>query len=154
MTSVRFPSLEASAIPPMEQLLRSLIPDRRRADICRASAGGLDCTKATSQTVAVKNDSPELFYSTAPSLLQSVAGDPVLAPARQLGAGTASRSGPDAAISELPSIRRRAFRGLPQALAEISHFQSAIPSIGPVRKAASHFAPSSTMPSIIRSFRI
>lgn len=78
--SVRFPSLEASQIPQMDQLFRTLFPtggepialDRLMADIDRG--------KVSAQGVSVRNDPPPIFYSTRPAILLLVEGNAVLAP--------------------------------------------------------------------------
>ncbi len=78
--STRFPSLDQSAIPAMEALVKELLPqggepisvDRLMADV--------DNKKIEAQPVAVKNDPPEIFYSTTPAILLMIQGEPALAP--------------------------------------------------------------------------
>jgi len=79
--SVRFQSSDAQAASAMEGLFRSMAPldpepialDRLMADINRDKA-------PATQTVAVNNNPPPIFYSTIPAILLMVQGEPVLNP--------------------------------------------------------------------------
>jgi hypothetical protein len=79
VTSVRFPSLQGNA-QPMEQLFRSLIPTSGEPISVERVMADLDHSKVQAQPVAVKNDPPQIFYSTTPAVLLMVQGKPVLAP--------------------------------------------------------------------------
>jgi hypothetical protein len=80
VTSVRFPGLEESAKASMEFAFKSLVPtggeplslDRLMADV--------DRSKVTAKPVALKNDPPQIFFSSSPAVLLIVEGDPVIAP--------------------------------------------------------------------------
>ena len=80
VTSVRFPGLEDSVKSAMEQSFKSLVPkggeplslDRLMADV--------DRSKVTAKAVAVKNDPPQIFFSSSSAILLLVEGDPVLSP--------------------------------------------------------------------------
>jgi hypothetical protein len=79
-TGIRFPSLDAQSAAPLQKLFEELIPhsldpisvDRLMAD--------LDHSKVQAPAIQLKNDPPQIFYSTAPAILLLVQGDPVLAP--------------------------------------------------------------------------
>jgi len=78
--SVRFPSLDPSAVEATEKLFKGMVPkggepislDRLMADAQRA--------KVPVQSVPVKNDPPPIFFSTKPAIMLLVEGDPVLSP--------------------------------------------------------------------------
>lgn len=79
-TSVRFQSLDSAATTQMEQLFQTVAPkdispislDRMMAEI--------DSNKTSAQAIQVKNDPPQIFYSTTPAVLLIVQGSPVLNP--------------------------------------------------------------------------
>jgi hypothetical protein len=80
VTDIRFPALDEKLVPQMEKLFKELIPkggdpisiDRVMADLSK--------TKTPPKGISVKNDPPPIFYSTSPSILLMVQGDPVLVP--------------------------------------------------------------------------
>jgi hypothetical protein len=78
-TSIRFPSLDAQAASQMEQLFRSLAPHEAEPISLDRLLADLDRSNVTAPSVQVKNDPPEIFYSTSPAILLSVQGEPVLA---------------------------------------------------------------------------
>jgi hypothetical protein len=80
VTSVRFPSLESNATEKMEQLLRSLVPNGGEPISVERVMADLERSKVQAKTVAVKNDPPQIFYSTSPAILLTTQGEPVLAP--------------------------------------------------------------------------
>lgn len=77
---VRFPSLDEKTASELTPLVKGLFPkngnpisiDRLMADIQQHTA--------KAKSVAVKNDPPQIFYSTNPAILLMIQGDPVLAP--------------------------------------------------------------------------
>lgn len=79
-TSVRFPSIDPAQTASMEQLFKTLVPkggepislDRLMADI--------DRTKVTGPGAPIKNDPPQIFFSSSAAVLLIVEGEPVLAP--------------------------------------------------------------------------
>lgn len=79
-TSVRFQSLDAPTAANMEQHFRALAAavvqpvslDRVMADMNRGKISG--------QSVQVKNDPPQIFYSSTPAILLMVEGQPILNP--------------------------------------------------------------------------
>jgi hypothetical protein len=79
VTSVRFPSLQGNA-QTMEQLFRSLVPTSGEPISVERVMADLDRAKVQAKPVAVKNEPPQIFYSTNPAVLLLVQGEPVLAP--------------------------------------------------------------------------
>ena len=79
ITSVRFPSLEGDA-QSMKQLFRSLIPAGGEPISVERVMADLERSKVQTTPVAVKNDPPQIFYSTSPAILLMAPGEPVLAP--------------------------------------------------------------------------
>ena len=79
-TSIRFQSLDPEQSTKMEELFRSIAPiviqpvslDRVLAD--------LDRSKVSAQPVEVKNDPPQIFYSSSSAILLTVQGQPALNP--------------------------------------------------------------------------
>jgi len=80
VTGVRFPSLDATAAVPMEQLFRSLIPKGGEPISVDRIMADLEHGKVTATAVAVKNEPPQIFYSTKSAVLLLVQGEPVLSP--------------------------------------------------------------------------
>jgi hypothetical protein len=78
--SIRFPSLDPQAAAQMVQLFQATAPtgaeplslDRLLADV--------DRSKIQPATPALRNDPPQIFYSSSPAVLLLVQGDPVLSP--------------------------------------------------------------------------
>jgi len=79
-TEVRFPSLDANAARPMEQLFRSLMPSGGEPISLERVMADLQQSKVEVKPVQVKNDPPEIFYSSAPAILLMVQGKRVFAP--------------------------------------------------------------------------
>lgn len=80
VTDVRFPALDEKSEPQMEKLFKELIPKGGNPIALDRIMADLSHTNNPSKGVAVKNDPPEIFYSTNPSILLIVQGEPVLAP--------------------------------------------------------------------------
>ena len=78
--SIRFPSLDATQDSQMETLVRSLVPADPEPIALDRLMADLDRSKNTAPPVAMKNDPPQIFYSTTPAILLMVQGDPVLNP--------------------------------------------------------------------------
>jgi hypothetical protein len=85
VTDVRLPSLDAAAAGPMETLVRSLMPSSGEPISVDRLLADLDRSNIAAQPVPVKNDPPEIFFSTSPALLLMVQGEPVLAPVEGTG---------------------------------------------------------------------
>ncbi|WP_456312509.1 hypothetical protein [Pseudomonas shirazensis] len=80
VTDVRFPALDEKKTPEMEKLFKELIPKEGNPIALERVMADLTNSKSPAKAVAVKNDPPEIFYSTSPSILLIVQGEPVLAP--------------------------------------------------------------------------
>lgn len=80
ITSVRFPSLQASEVPGMEQTFRELAPTVTNPISVDRVLADLNKGKVAAKPVQLKNDPPQIFYSSKPAVLLIVDGDPVLAP--------------------------------------------------------------------------
>ena len=85
VTDVRFSSLATDAEKPMEQLFRELIPTGGEPISVDRILADLDEGKAAAQSVPVKNDPPQIFYSDKAAILLMVQGEPVLAPIQKTG---------------------------------------------------------------------
>jgi len=80
VTDVRFPALDEKKEPEMEKLFKELIPKGGNPIALDRVMADLSKNNSPSKGVAVKNDPPEIFYSSNPSILLIVQGEPVLAP--------------------------------------------------------------------------
>ena len=78
-TSIRFPSLDAGAARPMEQLFRSLAPHEAEPIALDRLLADLDHSKVNAPPIAVNNDPPQIFYSPSPAIVLTIQGTPVLA---------------------------------------------------------------------------
>jgi hypothetical protein len=78
--SVRFPSLDQASEPEMEKLFKQLVPKQGEPISVDRVMADLQKDKVQAQPVTVKNDPPQLFYSSKSAILLMVQGDPVLAP--------------------------------------------------------------------------
>jgi hypothetical protein len=78
--SVRFPSLDEASVPAMEQLFRKLVPQQGEPISVDRVMADLQQGKVQAEPVSVKNDPPQIFYSSKPAVLLTVQGEPVLAP--------------------------------------------------------------------------
>jgi len=83
--SIRFPSLEENQTAAMEQLFRSLMPTGGETISVERVMADLERSKATAHPIPVKNDPPQIFYSSGPALLLMVEGEPVLTPIEKTG---------------------------------------------------------------------
>jgi hypothetical protein len=79
-TSIRFPSLSGQDATNMEALMRATAPAEAEPIALDRLIADLDRNKVSAPAVAVKNDPPQIFYSTTPAILLMVQGDPVLNP--------------------------------------------------------------------------
>jgi hypothetical protein len=75
---INFPSLDADASAPMEQLLRTFLPSTVTISLERIVASTPKPDSARS--VELKNDPPRIFVSYKPAILIDVDGEPVNAP--------------------------------------------------------------------------
>jgi hypothetical protein len=80
VTDVRFPALDEKVTPKMEQLFKELIPKSGNPIALDRVMADLERTNSPAKGVAVKNDPPPIFYSSNPSVLLIVQGEPVLVP--------------------------------------------------------------------------
>lgn len=80
VSSVRFPSLDASQTASMEQLFKTLVPKGGEPISLDRLIADLDRSKVTGTGAPVKNDPPQIFFSSTAAVLLIVEGDPVLAP--------------------------------------------------------------------------
>jgi hypothetical protein len=79
-TDVRFPSLDANAEKPMEDLFRSLMPTSGEPISVDRVLADLERSKVDAKPVEVNNAPPQIFYSASPAVVLMVQGEPVLAP--------------------------------------------------------------------------
>jgi hypothetical protein len=77
---VRFPSLSNDSVKIMTKAFKALAPVGGDPVSIERIIADLDQSKTTAQTVQLKNDPPPVFYSSTPSILLIVEGDPVMAP--------------------------------------------------------------------------
>ena len=80
VTDVRFPALDKKLEPQMEKLFKELIPKGGNPIALDRVMADLSKNNSSAKGVEVKNDPPEIFYSSNPSILLIVQGEPVLAP--------------------------------------------------------------------------
>ncbi len=80
-TDVRFPYLSEDSVAIMKKVFSDLMPTGSETISMDRILAYLDGSQqAGTQTVAVKNDPPKIFYSASPAILLFVDGDPVLSP--------------------------------------------------------------------------
>lgn len=80
ITDVRFPSLDDNQAAQPEKTFRSLMPTGGEPISLERLMAELDHSKIDVKKVAVKNDPPQIFYSSGAAALLIVQGDPVYAP--------------------------------------------------------------------------
>ncbi|MBI4893034.1 MAG: hypothetical protein HY821_20595 [Acidobacteria bacterium] len=79
VTSVRFPSLNASDATSAEAVFRSLVPQGGETISLDRLLADLQNTKSVTKPVVTNNSPPTIFYSASPAVLVMVQGEPVLA---------------------------------------------------------------------------
>jgi hypothetical protein len=80
VTSVRFPAMDPASAPAMEKLFRELIPSVGEPISVDRILADLDRSKVAAHPVALRNDPPQIFFSTNPAILLIVQGQAVLSP--------------------------------------------------------------------------
>lgn len=80
VTDVRFPALDEKKVPEMEKLFKETLPQSGEPISVDRILADLSQTKSPPKGIAAKNDAPAIFYSTNPSILVIVQGEPVLVP--------------------------------------------------------------------------
>jgi hypothetical protein len=80
ITSSRFPSADKATADSLDGLLRQLFPTPAMTISLDRVVAGLQRTKSSAKPVAVKTDSPRIFYSKNPAVMLLVDGEPVRAP--------------------------------------------------------------------------
>lgn len=80
ITDTRFPSLNESDAKAMEKLFKKIIPTKSQPISLDRVMADMQQKQEQSNGVALKNDPPNIFYSSAPAILLMVFGKPVFAP--------------------------------------------------------------------------
>jgi hypothetical protein len=80
VTDIRFPALDEKKVPEMEKLFKETLPQSGDPISVDRILADLSHTKSPPKGIAAKNDPPAIFYSTNPSILLIVQGEPVLVP--------------------------------------------------------------------------
>ncbi len=75
---VRFPSLGADSVQLMTDLFRKIMPTGGDPVSLDRIIADMDKEKSAAQAVDIKNDPPQIFYSTAPAIIVMVEGDSAL----------------------------------------------------------------------------
>ncbi len=79
-TGIRFPSLDASTLKPMQDLFRQMMPTGGEPISLDRLMADLEDKQSEMPFVSVKNDPPPIYYSGSPAILLMVEGEPVLSP--------------------------------------------------------------------------
>ncbi|MBV7530801.1 hypothetical protein [Chitinophaga sp. sic0106] len=80
LTDIRFPSLDEKEVPAMTTLFKELMPTNPQPIAVDRLLADLNGKKNDVKGAAVKNDPPQIFYSTRPAILLLMQGEPVLSP--------------------------------------------------------------------------
>jgi len=79
-TSIRFSSVDPKSEPQLEQLFRATAPTNPEPISLDRLMADVDQAKRPIQSPPLRNDPPQIFYSTSPAILLLVQGQPVLSP--------------------------------------------------------------------------
>lgn len=79
-TSIRFASVDPQNEPQLEQLFRATVPTNPEPIALDRLLADVNQSKRQVKAPPLKNDPPQIFYSTSPAILLLVQGQPVLSP--------------------------------------------------------------------------
>ncbi len=80
ITEVNFPTLDPKQLPQLIQAVQQILPQEALVVSLDRILANLQRSKTTSQTVAVNNNPPPIYYSAKPAILVILNGQPIWSP--------------------------------------------------------------------------